>query len=65
MTHLSDLKMTYFEHLWGALGYSVQAFSAGFVFMLHGIFPECCVYTGSNIIHDLNNKVQTKKSINV
>jgi hypothetical protein len=60
MTHLSDVKMTYFEHLCGSLGYSVQAFSAGFVFIFHGIFPECCVYTGSTIIGHLNNKVQTK-----
>ena len=61
MTHLSDVKMTYCEHLFSALGYSVQAFIAGFVFIFHGIFPECCVHTGSNIISDLNNKVQIKK----
>jgi hypothetical protein len=61
MTHLSDINMTYCDHLFSALGYSVQAFSAGFIFILHGIFPECCVYTGSKIINDLNNKVQTQK----
>ena len=61
MTHLNDVKMTYCEHLFGALGYSVQAFSAGFVFIFHGIFPEYCVHTGSNIINTLHSEVQIKK----
>jgi len=38
MSHLKDMKTTYTQHLLGAIYYSVQSFSAGVVFLFHGIF---------------------------
>jgi hypothetical protein len=61
MSHLSDLKMTYWEHLFGALHYAFLAFSAGYIFIFHGLFPDYCVYTGSILINNLNTKLKEKK----
>ena len=62
MPHLKDMKNTYSEHLLGTIYYSVQSFSAGVVFLFHGIFPEYCIDTGSNIIKQLHIQLQHTKS---
>lgn len=61
MSHLDDINMTYFQHLFGALEYSYMAFTSSIIFLFHGIFPDCCVHTGSDIIKNLNNKLQKIK----
>ena len=62
MSHLKDMKTTYTQHLLGAIYYSVQSFSAGVVFLFHGIFPDYCIDTGSNIIKQLDIQLQHAKS---
>lgn len=61
MSHLDDINMNYCEHLFGALEYSYMTFKCSVIFLCHGIFPDCCVYTGSDIIKNLNNKLQKVK----
>lgn len=61
MSHLHDINMNYYEHLFGALEYSYIAFKCSIIFLFHGIFPDCCVHTGSDIIQKLNNKLQKVK----
>lgn len=33
MSHLTDVKMTYFQHL-------IRAYKVAFILMVHGIFPN-------------------------
>lgn len=63
MLHLKDINMTYFEHLFGALGYSYMAFKCSIIFLFHGFFPDYCIHTGSDIIQNLNNKLQKLNKI--
>jgi len=62
MSHLNDIKKTYTSHLFSALYYSYQSFSAGIIFLFHGIFPEYCINTGSDIIKHLHIQLQHSKS---
>jgi hypothetical protein len=55
MSHLQDIKMTYFEHMLGAFVYATKSLFASAIFVFHGIFPNYCVHTGSNIIKHLHN----------
>lgn len=57
MSHLIDVKMTYFEHMLGSFGYAAESLLASAIFVFHGIFPNCCVYTGSTLIRNLNDKL--------
>lgn len=57
MSHLQDINMTYFQHMLGSFGYAAESFFASIIFVFHGIFPNYCVYTGSNMIKHLNNKL--------
>ena len=61
MSHLADVKMSYFEHLFGALQYAFQSFSAGYIFIFHGLFPDYLIHSGSDLINDLHSKLQEKK----
>lgn len=63
MSHLNDIKMTYFQHLFYALGYSLKSFTATIIFIFHGIFPDYCIYTGSTIIQNLHNDLKTHRQI--
>jgi hypothetical protein len=62
MSHLKDVKMTYLEHLITAIGYSIEALKASVIFLVHGIFPDYWVYTGSNIISNLHNALSNKRN---
>jgi hypothetical protein len=61
MSHLEDVKMTYFEHMLTAFGYAAESILASAVFVFHGIFPNYCVYAGSNIISNLNDRLVEKR----
>ena len=54
MDHLQDINKTYLEHLKCTLYYAYLSFQAGTIFIIHGIFPNYLVTTGSNIINELN-----------
>ena len=46
--------MTYFEHMTGALYYSLLSLQASFAFLIHAFYPDIFTETGSNIINKLN-----------
>ena len=58
MSHLDDIQMTYFQHLQYALGYSYISFKASVIFLFHGLFPDYCIYTGSTMIKQLNERLK-------
>lgn len=58
MCHLKNVNLTYFQHLKGALKFSLYSFLASIIFIIHGLFPNYFIYTGSNIILLLNNELQ-------
>jgi hypothetical protein len=60
MSHLQQLNTTYIKHLGDAVQYSSKSFFMGFVFLIHGFFPNILVYTGSNIIKELYMKFNKK-----
>lgn len=61
MSHLDDIRQTYLEHLYDALGYSLRSFASGFIFLIHGVFPDRLVVDGSNMIAELNSILIIKK----
>lgn len=63
MSHLEKIGMGYFEHMCQAFLYSFTAFKAGFVFFIHGLFPDLLETTGSEIIHHLNSKLMFMRNI--
>jgi hypothetical protein len=66
MTHLDDVKQTYFEHMKDAFFYSFTSFTASIIFMIHGIFPELLIFEGSNKIFSLNQiLIEKKKKLNI
>lgn len=65
MSHLEDVKMTYIEHMFGAFGHAAESLLASAIFVFHGIFPNHCVYTGSNIISNLHKKLSKNKDLDV
>lgn len=58
MCHLENVNLTYFQHLQGAIKFSYMSFSASIIFMIHGLFPNYFIHTGSDIILSLNNDLQ-------
>ncbi len=47
MSHLRDVKMTYFQHL-------VRAYKVAFILMVHGIFPNIWKTKASDILNEHN-----------
>jgi hypothetical protein len=61
MSHLEDVKQTYFEHLIDSLKYATISFSAGVIFIIHGLFPDILNYAGSELINNLNILLENKR----
>ena len=61
MSHLEDVKQTYFEHMKSAFSYAVLSFYAGTIFIIHGIFPDILIYDGSYTISLLEEILKNKK----
>lgn len=62
MSHLNDVKQTYFEHMKNSFGYALLSFYAGTIFIIHGIFPDILVHDGTYTILLLEENLQTKKN---
>jgi len=60
MSHLEDVKQTYFEHLIDSLKYATISFSAGLIFIIHGVFPNVLNHVGSELINNLNILLENK-----
>jgi hypothetical protein len=57
MGHLEDIDMNYYEHLFRAFTFGVKSIGAGCIFIFHGVFPDCCIHTGSKLIRDLKKEL--------
>ena len=53
MSHLIDRNITYFQHLQLTLYYASISFYAGFVFIIHGLYPDILENNGSDTIKKL------------
>lgn len=52
--HLTDNKMTYFQHLLFAFRSGLKCINAGILLILHGFFPAFFQKSGSSRIFNLN-----------
>ena len=64
MSHLNQVNMTYSSHLFRATHFGLLSIVAGLVFIFHGIFPDCCIHTGSSIIHNLCDELDDTNNNN-
>jgi len=58
MSHLHDVGMDYIMHLKNALYYSFESCVSGVIFLLHGVFPDLLVSSGSRRLRELNKKIE-------
>ena len=58
MNHLINRNITYFQHLRKTFYYASISFYAGFVFIIHGIYPDILENKGSNSIKKLNSIIR-------
>ena len=59
--HPQAVGQTYGEHFYNAFSYGTNSCLSGVVFMVHSIFPFIFEDTGSNMIHELNEKLEKKR----
>ncbi len=62
--HLKENNLGYVQHLKIAWSCALQSFTAGLIFLAHGIFPNKLTYQGSVIISNLHNKLSTSQRDN-
>jgi len=58
--HLEDVKQAYFEHFSDALYYSFLSLQASIYFLIHGIYPDIFIKSGSNTIFNINGQIINK-----
>lgn len=58
MGHLEDVKMDYLTHMKYSFLFSLESCCAGFIFLIHGIFPNILVTSGSSKIRNLNKRIE-------
>lgn len=62
LDHLKERKLTYIEHLKEVLLMSYYLTKANICILIHGVYPPLFTSTASNIISDLNQKLNTPHS---
>lgn len=63
-SHLQKVNQSYLEHMKNAFSYSMTSFKSGFIFFIHGCFPNVLVDNGSKSIQKLNKQLITKSNKN-
>lgn len=58
MGHLDDVRMDYITHLKNSLYYSFESCMSGVIFLVHGIYPDILVTTGSQKIQQLSKQIE-------
>ena len=51
--HLRESRMSYCQHLYNAITYSLKSFIISVIFLIHGIYPDIFKTTGSEMTNDL------------
>ena len=62
IAHLNFAKQTYSQHFKDALFYSLLSAKAAVYFLIHSIFPEYFVSSGSETIETLHEIICAKKA---
>ena len=57
MGHLEDINMSYCSHLFRAMRFGLLSFEAGLIFIIHGLFPNCFIHTGSTLINNIHQEL--------
>jgi len=60
LKHPEEQKMTYLGHLKHALSLGLETLCCSIVFIVHGIVPALFETTGSNMIKNLNEKLNNE-----
>ncbi len=60
--HPQSVGETYLQHMASAFSFGWRMVLAGAACLLHGIFPFCCVKTGSSTVSHLHEKMITHRS---
>ena len=55
--HLTEHDVTYFEHFHHSITYCGMSLKSAFCFFIHAFYPDIFVYSGSTIVHKLNEKL--------
>jgi hypothetical protein len=58
--HLQDKKITYFQHLQQSIELAKKTLLATIIFIIHGIYPDILVESGSKILKDNLNKISSE-----
>lgn len=62
-SHLEIRKISYIDHLIVALGYAKESLLASYYFIIHGLYPDWYIVSGSNTINELQIKIQNDNKI--
>jgi Family of unknown function (DUF6356) len=62
--HLEEKKSNYVEHFSLAMYYSMMAFGASLSFLIHAIYPDVFIHTGSAQISKLHHFLQDNQEKN-
>ena len=60
--HIADAGITYFQHQRIAFHYAGQCFYAGFMALIHGVFPNCYRSGASSKVAELATLNKTNKN---
>ncbi len=58
--HLEDVNQTYFEHFKDSIRYSFLCLKTCFYFLIHSIYPDLFIKSGSDQIKILHDEIQRK-----
>jgi hypothetical protein len=57
-SHLKEKNITYFEHFFQSLNLAKMSLLATIIFIIHAIYPDILIETGSKILKDNLTKIQ-------
>jgi len=62
-SHLEIRKISYVNHLKLALTYAKESLLASYYFIIHGLYPDWYIVSGSNTINALQIKIQNDNKL--
>jgi len=58
--HLDYIRQTYYEHFIDTIYYSFLSLQASIYFLIHGIYPDIFIKSGSTTIFNINGLINEK-----
>ena len=59
--HLHFVNQSYWIHFRHSMGYSVKSLACSVIFFIHALWPDLFQRTGSDIVAQLNDKMQSTR----